>query len=168
MAGKAMKTLVAYFSPTGTTARVAHAIAEAAGADMQEIEPAVPYTSADLNWQDKKSRSTIEMHDPASRPALAKAAAVDGYELVLLGFPIWWYVAPTIINTYLESADFSGKHIVLFATSGVSGFGEAAQGLAPSCPGARITEGKVFHGVPSRAELEAWLSELSSSSSTID
>ena len=168
MERKDMKTLVAYFSPGGTTARVARAIAEVVGADTQEIVPAVPYTAADLDWQDKGARSTVEMHDPASRPALAKAAAVDGYEQVLLGFPIWWYIAPTIINSYLESADFSGKHIVLFATSGVSGFGEAAQGLAPSCPGARITEGKVFHGVPSRAELEAWLSELSSSSSTID
>ncbi len=158
--GNAMKTLVAYFSPTGTTARIAHAIAEAAGADMQEIVPAVPYTAADLNWQDKGSRSTIEMHDPASRPALKAAAEVSGYDLILLGFPIWWYIAPTIINTYLESADFSGKRIVLFATSGGSGFGRAAQGLGASCPGARITEGRVFHGVPSRAELETWLAKL--------
>ena len=168
MERKDMKTLVAYFSPGGTTARVARAIAEVVGADTQEIVPAVSYTAADLDWQDKGARSTVEMHDPASRPALAKAAAVDGYEQVLLGFPIWWYIAPTIINSYLESADFSGKHIVLFATSGMSGFGEAARGLEPSCPGARITEGKVFHGVPSRAELEQWLAKLSSSSSTTD
>lgn len=162
MAGKenTMKTLVAYFSPTGTTARVAHAIAEAAGADVQEIVPAVPYTAADLNWQDKGSRSTVEMHDPASRPALKGAAEVAGYDLILLGFPIWWYIAPTIINTYLESADFSGKRVVLFATSGGSGFGKAAQGLEASCPGAQITEGRVFHGVPSRADLEAWLAKL--------
>ncbi len=157
---RTMKTLVAYFSPTGTTARLAKALAEAAGADIQEIQPAVPYTAADLNWQNPKARSTVEMHDPTSRPALASKANVADYERVFLGFPIWWYIAPTIINSYLESADFSGKSIVLFATSGGSGFGKAAQGLAPSCPGAKLSEGKVFHGVPSRAELEAWIASL--------
>lgn len=113
------KTLVAYFSASGTTKRTAERLAQAAGADLYEIKPAVPYTSADLNWMDKKSRSTIEMQDPSSRPELAdKDADIASHDRIFLGFPIWWYVAPTIINTFLESYDFSGKEIILFATSG--------------------------------------------------
>ena len=137
------KKLVAYFSASGRTAKTAQQLAAAASADLAEIVPAVPYTSADLNWQDKQSRSSVEMGDPASRPAIAAPADVAAYDVIYIGFPIWWYVAPTIINTYLESADFSGKKIILFATSGGSGFGKAAEGLQASAPGAVITEGKV-------------------------
>mgnify|MGYP000434874788 CR=1 FL=1 len=118
------KKLVAYFSASKVTEKVANKIAEAAGADIYEIKPEIPYTTADLNWMDKKSRSSVEMSDKTIRPAIAdKDANVEAYDEIILGFPIWWYVAPTIINTFLESYDFSGKKIVLFATSGGSGFG---------------------------------------------
>ena len=138
------KKLVAYFSASGATAKVARTLAEATGADLYEIKPAVPYTSADLNWSNKQSRSSVEMGDRSSRPAIADSDAnIAAYDVVYVGFPIWWYVAPTIVNTFLESYDFSGKKIVLFATSGGSGFGKAAQGLQPSAPKATIVEGKV-------------------------
>lgn len=138
------KKLVVYFSASGVTAKVAKKLAEAAGADLYEIKPAVPYTSADLNWNDKQSRSSVEMGDRSSRPAIADSDAnIAAYDVVYVGFPIWWYVAPTIVNTFLESYDFTGKKIVLFATSGGSGFGKAAQGLQPSAPKATIVEGKV-------------------------
>ena len=124
------KKLVAYFSASGTTAKVAKSLAEAAGADLYEIKPQMPYTKADLNWMDKTARSTIEMNDKSSRPAIATGDLdVSGYDTILLGFPIWWYIAPTIINSFLEAYDFSGKTIVLFATSGGSGFGDAVSGL---------------------------------------
>ena len=151
------KELVAYFSATGTTARVAKLLSEAAGADLYEIKPAVPYTRADLNWQDTRSRSSLEMNDPASRPAFVE----DGfdaapYERIFLGFPIWWYTAPRIVQSFLESRDFSGKTIVLFATSGGSGLGHTAADLAPSCPGAVIKDGRMFRGNVSEAELKRW------------
>lgn len=155
------KTLVAYFSATGTTAAAAKKLAEAAGADLYEIKPAVPYTKEDLNWMNKKSRSSVEMNDKSSRPELAdKNAAISGYDLVLVGFPIWWYVAPTIINTFLESYDFMGKKIVLFATSGGSGFGRAVESLKGSCPGAEIAEGKILNQLPDAAELRQWVESL--------
>ena len=139
-----MKALVSYFSASGNTAKLAEKLADIAGADLYEIKPAVPYTSDDLNWQDKNSRSSIEMRDRSSRPALADTNAnIADYDTVFVGFPIWWYVAPTIINTFLESYDFSGKKIILFATSGSSGFGKAAESLQPSAPDAKIIEGKV-------------------------
>jgi len=139
-----MKALVTYFSASGNTAKIAEKLADIAGADLYEIKPAVPYTSDDLNWQDKNSRSSIEMRDRSSRPALADTNAnIADYDTVFVGFPIWWYVAPTIINTFLESYDFSGKKIILFATSGSSGFGKAAESLQPSAPNAKIIEGKV-------------------------
>ena len=149
------KTLVAYFSASGTTAKAAKNLAEAAGADLYEIKPAVPYTQADLNWMDKKSRSSLEMNDKSSRPALAdKDANIGAYDTILLGFPIWWYVAPTIINSFLESYDFSGKKIVLFATSGGSGFGKAADGLKGSVAADTvIAEGKLLNGNPSPADV---------------
>ena len=116
------KTLVAYFSCTVTTRRAAQALAAAVDADVYEIRPQIPYTPADLDWRNKKSRSSVEMNDPGFRPALAdKNAAIDAYNTIFVGFPIWWYVAPTIINTFLETYDFSGKRIILFATSGGSG-----------------------------------------------
>lgn len=153
--------LVAYFSASGTTARVAKNLAQAAGADLYEIKPAVPYTSADLNWMDKKSRSTVEMNDRSFRPPLADTdAPIASHDTILLGFPIWWYVAPTIINTFLESYDFSGKTIVLFATSGGSGFGKTVASLAPSCPGATMKEGRLLNGNPSQADLKKWVESL--------
>ena len=156
------KTLVAYFSASGTTARIAKELAQAAGADTYEIRPAVPYTKADLNWMDKKSRSSIEMNDKSSRPALVdQNADIAAYDTILLGFPIWWYVAPTIINTFLESYDFSGKKIVLFATSGGSGFGRTVAGLKPSVAADTvITEGKLLNGRQTAASLKAWVDTI--------
>ncbi|MBR1482447.1 MAG: NAD(P)H-dependent oxidoreductase [Ruminococcus sp.] len=151
------KKLVAYFSASGTTAAVAKSLAKAAGADLYEIKPAVPYTRADLNWMDKQSRSSVEMRDKSSRPALADTdAAIAAYDTIFIGFPIWWYIAPTIINTFLEAYDFSGKKIVLFATSGGSGFGKAVASLQPSAPQATIAEGAVLNGRPNEAKLKAF------------
>ncbi len=155
------KTLVAYFSASGTTAQAAKELAQAAGADLYEIKPAVPYAKADLNWMDKKSRSSVEMNDKSCRPALAdKDANIAAYDTILLGFPIWWYVAPKIINSFLESYDFSGKKIILFATSGGSGFGKAVAGLKPSVAAdTTIVEGKVLNGA-SAASLKRWVSSI--------
>lgn len=156
-----MNTLVAYFSASGTTAKAAKTLANAVGADLYEIRPAVPYTSADLNWMDKHSRSSVEMNDKSSRPALADTAApVDGHDVIFLGFPIWWYVAPTIINTFLECYDFTGKTIVLFATSGGSGLGKSADGLRSSAPGAKILDGHMLNGRQDEEKLKAWVSGL--------
>ena len=155
------KILTAYFSATGTTASAAKKLAEAAGTDIYEIKPAVPYTKEDLNWMNKNSRSSVEMKDTSSRPALADTTAViSAYDTILLGFPIWCYIAPTIINTFLESYDFTGKKIVLFATSGGSGFGKAVESLEGSCPGATITEGKLLNHMPDALELKKWVESL--------
>lgn len=155
------KKLVAYFSASGTTAKVAAKLAEAVGADIFEIQPQVPYTRADLNWQDEKARSTIEMRDPASRPAIAeKRDNMADYDTVFVGFPIWWYVAPTIINTFLESYNMTGKTIIPFATSGGSGMGKTNEKLLPSCPGAKLLEGKVFKSSTGKAELAKWVDGL--------
>ena len=156
-----MNALVAYFSATGTTAMAAKALAGAAGADLYEIKPAVPYTGADLNWMDKGSRSSVEMKDKKSRPALADTdAPVIEYDVIFLGFPVWWYTAPTIINTFLESYDFTGKTIVLFATSGGSGLGKTASDLQGSAPGARILDGRLLNGRLDEDELKTWVSGL--------
>jgi flavodoxin len=155
------KTLVAYFSASGVTKRVAEKLAAVTGSDLYEIKPAVPYTRADLNWQDKRSRSSVEMNDPSSRPALAdQGADISGYDRIFLGFPIWWYTAPHIIRTFLESYDFAGKDIILFATSGGSGLGKIASELASGCPGAKITEGRLLNGNPSEAALKQWVQSL--------
>ena len=155
------KTLVAYFSASGVTARAAKSLAGAAGADLYEICPAAAYTQADLEWTNKKSRSSVEMNDLSFRPALADSDAdIAGHDVILLGFPIWWYVAPTIINTFLERYDFSCKTIILFATSGGSGFEKAVSGLQGSAPGAVIKEGRILNGRQSEAELKKWLQEL--------
>ena len=139
-----MKKLVAYFSAGGVTAKVAEKLAELAGADLHEIRPEQPYTAADLNWTNKQSRSSVEMSDLSSRPALAPSDLdISGYDTVYVGFPIWWYVAPTIINTFLESYDFSGKRIILFGTSGSSGFGKTAENLKDSAKGAELIEGMI-------------------------
>ena len=140
------KRLVAYFSASGVTKKVAEMVAKAADCDLYEITPKVPYTTADLNWMDKKSRSSVEMSDKTIRPEIAGADLdVSAYDEILIGFPIWWYVAPTIINTFLESHDFAGRKIILFATSGGSGFGKTVKELQPSAPGAEIVEGKLLN-----------------------
>ena len=128
------KVLVAYFSASGVTKGVAERVAAAAGADLYEIRPAVPYTEADLDWKDKNSRSSVEMADPNSRPAIEGSLPdLSGYNTLFLGFPIWWYVAPTIISTFLEGCDLSGKTIIPFATSGSSGMGRTVEVLKPLC-----------------------------------
>lgn len=155
------KKLVAYFSASGVTAGVAKTLAEAAGADLYEIKPEVSYTKADLNWMDKNARSTIEMHDLAFCPAMAdRNANIADYDTIFVGFPIWWYIAPTIINTFLESYDFAGKTIILFATSGGSGFGKTVPNLANSCPGAILKEGKILSPKATKEELTAWTATL--------
>lgn len=142
------KKLVAYFSASGTTKRAAEYLAKAEGADLFEIKPAVPYTSADLNWMDKKSRSSVEMSDPSSRPEIAgKLANMAGYDMVFIGFPIWWYVAPRIIDTFVESYDFSGKILVPFATSGGSGMGKTVDELKKLCPNADWKAGRMLNGI---------------------
>lgn len=156
-----MNALVAYFSASGTTAKAAKVLAKAADADLYEIKPAIPYTRADLNWMDKGSRSSVEMSDKHSRPALADTdAPIAGHDVIFLGFPIWWYVAPTIVNTFLESYDFTGKTIILFATSGGSGLGKSAVSLRASVPGARIVNGRLLNGRLNADELKTWVSGL--------
>lgn len=155
------KKLVAYFSASGTTKKIAEMIAETAEADLYEIAPKQPYSKADLNWMDKKSRSSVEMSDKKIRPEITDTdAQIDRYDEIILGFPIWWYVAPTIINTFLESYDFSGKKIVLFATSGGSGFGNTVSELKPSAPDAVIVEGKVFNKA-TKQEIAEWVKRIS-------
>ena len=156
------KKLVAYFSASGVTAKVADMLADAVGADIYEIRPEVPYTKADLNWMDKKSRSTIEMNDRTSRPAIAdKNAKVEQYDTIFLGFPIWWYRAPSIINTFLESYNFSGKKIILFATSGGSMFGKTVEELKVSVPATcEIIEGKLLNGKQSIPVIRNWTEAL--------
>lgn len=156
-----MNALVAYFSASGTTAKAAKVLAKAADADLYEIKPAIPYTRADLNWMDKGSRSSVEMSDKHSRPALADTdAPIAGHDVIFLGFPIWWYVAPTIVNTFLESYDFTGKTIILFATSGGSWLGKSAVSLRASVPGARIVDGRLLNGRLNADELKTWVSGL--------
>lgn len=151
------RKLVAYFSASGVTAKVAEKLSEAIGADLYAIEPEVPYTKADLDWMDKKSRSTIEMNNPASRPAITgKRDNMNDYDTVFVGFPIWWYVAPTIINTFLESYDLTDKTIIPFATSGGSDMGKTNEKLLPSCKGAKLLNGKVFKASVSGADLAKW------------
>lgn len=153
-------TLVAYFSATGTTAKVAERLADVLGADLYEIQPAVPYTAADLDWTDKKSRSSVEMNDKAFRPAVkGEVQNMAQYTTIYLGFPIWWYVAPTIINTFLEQYDLFGKTIVPFATSGSSGMGNTNRELAPSCAGAVLKDGKRFPAQVSADVLKQWVQE---------
>lgn len=156
------KKLVAYFSASGVTKNVARMLAETVGADLYEIKPETPYTKADLNWMDENARSTVEMRDKSSRPALADSdAKVGDYDVIFIGFPIWWYVAPTIINTFLEKYDFSGKTIILFATSGSSGFGETVENLKSSVSNsAVIKEGKLLNGHQSADALKDWIDSL--------
>ena len=151
------KKLVAYFSASGVTAKVAERLSESIGADLHEITPKVRYTDADLDWRDKTSRSSIEMSNPASRPEIERIRDnMQDYDTIYLGFPIWWYIAPTIINAFLESYDLTGKTIVPFATSGGSGMGKTNELLLPSCPGAILAEGCVFKADISKQELVSW------------
>lgn len=148
------KTLVAYFSASGTTMDVASRLARMTDSDLFAIVPADPYTSADLDWRDKQSRSTLEAADPSCRPAItSQIEDIEDYDTIFLGFPIWWYVAPAIINTFLESYDLTGKTVVLFATSGGSGMGKTASILRASAPGAKIVDGGILNNA-SNASLE--------------
>lgn len=157
-----MKTLVAYFSASGETARLAKTLARAAQADLYEIRPAQPYTAADLNWHDNQSRSSVEMKDPACRPAIAgDAPDLTAYDTVFVGFPIWWYQAPRIIETFLASCDFSGKRVVPFATSGGSGMGRTEEILQKACPSkVRWLPGRRLDSRASLDTLHNWLQAL--------
>ena len=152
------KKLIAYFSAGGVTAKAAKELAEAGNADLYEIRPEVPYTSEDLDWTNKKSRSSLEMNDLSSRPALADTSAdIAGHDVIFVGFPVWWYTAPSIIKTFLEAYDFSGKVIIPFATSGGSGLGKTAKTLQEAVPSATVKEGKLLNGKISTAELKKWV-----------
>ena len=156
------KKLVAYFSCSGVSKHNAQLFAKVLGADIYEIKPAVPYTEADLDWTNAKARSTIEMKNKSKRPPIAdKNAAVEKYNEIILVYPIWWYVAPTIVNTFLESYEVKGKRIVLFPTSGSSGFGNTVKELKPSVDASTtIEEGKVAHSKSSQAEVEGWVKQF--------
>ena len=155
--GSMGKTLVAYFSASGTTAKVAKDLAAATGADLFEIAPEQPYTSADLNWNNSASRSSVEMNDETCRPAIADTVAdMAAYDVVFVGFPVWWYVEPRIIDTFLEGYDFSGKTVVPFATSGGSGLGRAPQRMQAIAASAKVLPGGLLNGRPSQAELSTW------------
>lgn len=155
-----MKTLVAYFSASGVTKKAAEKLAKAANADLFEIKPVTPYTKADLDWMDKNSRSTLEMKDPNSRPAIAeKLDNMGDYDRIFIGFPVWWYVAPTIIDTFVESYDFSGKTLIPFATSGGSGLGKTVEVLEKLAPGAEWNPGKLVNGMSEKA-LADWAASV--------
>ena len=178
-----MSSLVAYFSATGTTARAATRLAQVIGADLFEIVPERPYSAADLNWNDKSSRSSVEMANESCRPAIASlvdnmddydtvyvgfpvwwiASLVDNmddYDTVYVGFPVWWYVEPRIVDTFLEAHDLAGKTVVPFATSGGSGLGRAPRRMAELAPGARVAEGRMLNGNPGLDELRDWVASL--------
>ena len=154
------KVLVAYFSASGVTEGVAKQLAEVTGGDLHNIQPAQPYTDADLDWRDKQSRSSVEMKDKKSRPAITnKLANMQDYEVVYVGFPIWWYTAPTIINTFMESYDFKGKAVIPFATSGGSNIKKASEDLKAAYPDVNWKEGKLLNRA-SKKELESWVEGL--------
>ena len=157
---KQMKVLVAYFSASGVTKGAAEKLAAVAGADLHEIKPAQPYTDADLDWRDKQSRSTIEMKDKNSRPAITgKLANMQDYDVIYVGFPIWWYTAPTIINTFMETYDFKGKTVIPFATSGGSSIKKACEDLKATYPDVNWKEGKLLNRAV-KQELETWVKGL--------
>ncbi|MBP3893247.1 MAG: NAD(P)H-dependent oxidoreductase [Atopobiaceae bacterium] len=153
------KALVAYFSASGTTARVAERLATSIGADLFEIVPEVPYTAADIDWRNKSSRSSVEMGDRSSRPAIASHVDdMASYDVVFVGFPIWWYREPSIIDTFMESYDFAGKTVVPFATSGGSGIGESGKNMAALASGAQVRKGERLASSASGADLKSWAS----------
>ena len=156
-----MKKLVAYFSASGSTAKLANTLAAAADATLYEIKPAVPYERRDLNWMDKKARSTVEMQDPNCRPELADTAApMAEADVVFLGFPIWWYREPSLIDSFLDAYDFSGKTVVPFFTSGGSQLGEGQSRIEKLARGAKVLSGKRFSARASEAELQSWVAGL--------
>lgn len=153
-----MKALVTYFSASGVTRNAAKQVADIIGADLFEITPEQLYTDADLDWRDKQSRSTIEMNDKNSRPAIkdgGKVKNLDQYDVVYVGFPIWWYTAPTIINTFIEANDFTGKIIVPFATSGGSNIKKACEDLQATYPSYKFGEGKLLNSI-NKVDIERW------------
>ena len=153
------KTVVAYFSAGGVTAKVAEKLAKGIGADLFEIVPETRYTDADFNWMDKKSRSTVEMNDRNSRPAISSNVEnMAAYEVVFVGFPVWWYREPSIIDTFMEAYDFGGKTVIPFATSGGSGLGDSAKNMQALAPGAEVQEGRKFSASASADELTGWAS----------
>ena len=156
------KNLIAYFSASGVTKKVSENLAKVLDADIYEIKPVKPYTDADLNWMDTNSRSSIEMKDWKSRPEIVNDnAQIEKYDNIFLGFPIWWYIAPTIINTFLEKYNFANKKIILFATSGGSGFGSTIENIKPSVSdSAKITEGKILNHNPNTNDLKDWVDSL--------
>ena len=157
---KQMKVLVAYFSASGVTKGAAEQLAAVAGADLHEIKPARPYTDADLDWRDKQSRSSVEMQDKSSRPAITnKLANMQDYDVVYVGFPIWWYTCPTIINTFMEAYDFKGKAVIPFATSGGSSIKKVCEDLKTTYPDVNWKEGKLLNRA-SKKELETWIKGL--------
>ena len=153
------KTLIAYFSAGGVTKKLAERMAEATGADLFPILPETPYTRADLNWMNRKSRSTLEMKDRACRPAMAKTADIAPYEVILVGFPVWWYREPSIIDTFMEQYDFTGKTVIPFATSGSSGIGDSGRNMQELAKGAVVVEGKRFSALVTENKLAAWAKE---------
>ena len=155
------KTLVACFSATGTTERVARDLAAAIGADLFEIAPVEPYSAADLNWNDRRSRSSVEMNDEACRPAIVDTVEnMAVYDTVFVGFPVWWYVEPRIVDTFLEAYDFAGKTVVPFATSGGSDLGKAPHRMQKLALGAKVLSGRLLNGRPSAADLKSWAESL--------
>ena len=156
------KSLVAYFSASGITAKVARNLAKVAGADLYEIKPVEPYTDKDLNWMDQNARTTVEMKDKSFRPPMVKDDPhIEKYDTIFLGFPIWWYVAPTIVNTFLETYDFSNKKIIVFATSGGSNLGGTIENLKPSAAkSAEFIQGKMLNHNPSPEVLKEWVDSL--------
>ena len=154
------KALVAYFSASGVTAKVADKLAGAIGADLYEIKPEQEYTSEDLNWQDKQSRSSVEMNDRNSRPAIGNVVEnMDQYDVVFVGFPIWWYREPSIIDTFMEAYSFEGKTVIPFATSGGSGMGDSSKNMQELAKGAKVVQGRKFSSGASEDELKAWAQE---------
>ena len=157
---KEMKTLVAYFSASGVTRGVAQTLAEVTGGDLHEIRPAQAYTDADLDWTNKKSRSSVEMADKASRPEITdRLPNLDAYDTVYVGFPIWWYTCPTIINTFMESYDFNGKTVIPFATSGGSTIDKACADLKASYPDVNWKQGRLLNRA-TKADIEKWVATL--------
>ena len=154
------KVLVAYFSASGVTAKMAKKLADAIEADLFEITPEEPYTKADLNWMNKKSRSSVEMNDRSCRPAIrSRVGNMAQYDVVFVGFPVWWYREPSIIDTFMEAYDFNGKTIIPFATSGMSGIGESGKNMQDLAEGAKVLPGKRFKNSESTGELKSWSEE---------
>lgn len=156
-----LRILVTYFSCSGTTREAARELAAVANADLHEIVPEQPYTDADLNWNDRQSRSSVEMRDVTSRPAIAgRVSGMERYDLVFIGFPVWWYIAPTIVNTFIESHDLAGKKVVPFATSGGSGIANCEKNLRKAYPEIDWRAGKLLNRPLSKKQFAEWLETI--------